>query len=73
MADHSESADLVMTGFSFKKAAQDNSAFLKGFNRIKDILFVRAGQDILFTTDEENDPLAGTKQLEKSKTTEKAK
>jgi len=44
---HSESADLVITGFSLKKAHQDGGDFLKGFERIKDILFVRAGQKIL--------------------------
>jgi len=44
---HSESADLVITGFSLKKAHQDGGDFLKGFKRIKDILFVRAGQKIL--------------------------
>ena len=44
---YSESADLVITGFSLRKMQQDSGAFLKGFSRIKDILFVRASEDIL--------------------------
>lgn len=47
VAQHSETSDLVITGFSLTKMQQDNGEFLKGFKRIKDILFVRAGQDIL--------------------------
>jgi amino acid transporter len=44
---YSESSDLVITGFSLKKLQQDGGVFLKGFENIRDILFVRAGQDIL--------------------------
>ena len=44
---YSEAADLVITGFSLSKMKQDGGAFLKGFDRIKDVLFVRASQDIL--------------------------
>ncbi|MFC1614362.1 amino acid permease [Gemmatimonadota bacterium] len=50
---HSESADLVITGFSLKKAHQDGGLFFKGFKRIKDILFVRAGQKILIANSED--------------------
>ena len=44
---YSEAADLVITGFSLSKMKQDGGAFLKGFDRINDVLFVRASQDIL--------------------------
>ena len=44
---YSESADLVITGFSLRKMQHDSGTFLKGFSRIKDILFVRASEDIL--------------------------
>lgn len=44
---YSESADLVITGFSLAKMQEDGGAFLKGFTKIKDILFARASQDIL--------------------------
>ncbi len=45
----SEDADLVITGFSLHKAIQEKGAFFRGFAGISDILFVRAGQDILIT------------------------
>ena len=32
---------------------EDKGAFLKGFEKIKDILFVRAGQEILITKPED--------------------
>ncbi|MFC1541402.1 amino acid permease [Candidatus Latescibacterota bacterium] len=44
---YSESADLVITGFSLSKMNLDHGVFLKGFDKIKDILFVRASEDIL--------------------------
>ena len=44
---YSEAADLVITGFSLGKMQEDGGAFLKGFTKIKDILFARASQDIL--------------------------
>ncbi len=47
VAQHSERSDLVITGFSLTKMQQDEGEFIKGFSAIKDILFVRAGQDIL--------------------------
>ncbi len=53
VSETSESADLVITGFSIKKMEQDKGEFLRGFNRIEDILFVRAGQEILITQDED--------------------
>ena len=46
---HSESADLVITGFSLRKMQEDAGEFLMGFPKIKDILFVRAGQEILIS------------------------
>jgi hypothetical protein len=46
---HSEEADLVITGFSLDKLVADRGAFFKGFEKITDILFVRAGQEILIT------------------------
>lgn len=57
VSDHSENADLVITGFSFKKMQADHGRFLNGFEKIKDILFVRAGQDILITRHDEPEPL----------------
>ncbi|MFC1509910.1 amino acid permease, partial [Candidatus Omnitrophota bacterium] len=42
VSQYSESADLVITGFSLRKMNQDNGSFLKGFDKIKDILYVRA-------------------------------
>jgi hypothetical protein len=53
VSETSESADLVITGFSLEKMHEDKGEFLKGFNKIEDILFVRAGQEILITRDEE--------------------
>ena len=47
VSEYSESADLVITGFSLQKMQKDGGEFLKGFSKIKDILFVRASQDIL--------------------------
>jgi hypothetical protein len=54
---HSEVADLVITGFSLSKMREDKGEFLKGFKNIKDILFVRAGQEILITQPEEEPEL----------------
>jgi len=47
VCDHSESADLVITGFSLSKLEAEEGAFFKGFTKIKDILFVRADQKII--------------------------
>jgi amino acid transporter len=44
---HSDEADLVITGFSLTKMREDRGEFLKGFEKIQDILFVRAGEPIL--------------------------
>lgn len=54
VSQHSDDADLVITGFSLKKMRKDSGAFLKGFSKTKDILFVRAGQDILITQSEDD-------------------
>ncbi len=53
VSDTSNGADLVITGFSVAKMKQDKGEFLKGFEGVEDILFVRAGQEILITQDEE--------------------
>jgi amino acid transporter len=50
---HSESADLVIMGFSLKKIKKEKGNFFKNFGKVKDILFVRAGQKILITEDSE--------------------
>jgi len=52
VSETSENADLVITGFSIGKMKQDRGEFLRGFDKIEDILFVRAGQEILITQDE---------------------
>ena len=44
--EHSQDADLVITGFSVSKLAEDQGAFFKSFENIPDILFIRAGQRI---------------------------
>ncbi len=46
---HSEGADLVMMGFSLTKLTEQKGEFFTRFGRIKDILFVRAGQRIVIT------------------------
>ncbi len=50
--ENSESADLVMMGFSTKKLAQENGAFIKKFKDLKEILFVRAAQKIAISESE---------------------
>ncbi|MCE5271615.1 hypothetical protein LLH00_10075, partial [bacterium] len=50
---NSAEADLVITGFSIGKMKQDEGEFLKGFENIQDLLFVRAGQDILIAENDE--------------------
>ncbi|MCB2200753.1 amino acid permease [bacterium] len=52
VAAWSNTADLVITGFSLKKMTRDKGSFLHGFRKVQDILFVRAGQDILITDDQ---------------------
>jgi amino acid transporter len=51
VSERSKEADLVITGFSLAKLRADGGAFMKGFDRIPQILFVRAGQEILITRD----------------------
>lgn len=46
ISGHSEDADLVIMGFSLQKIIKEDGDFFKKFENIKDILFVRAGQDI---------------------------
>ena len=50
---HSESADLVIMGFSLQKLKKEKGDFFKKFGNVKDILFVRAGQKIVITPDTE--------------------
>lgn len=44
--EHSQDADLVITGFSVSKLAQDKGEFFRSFEHVPDILFVRAGHKI---------------------------
>ncbi len=53
VSETSEGSDLVITGFSVGKMNQDKGEFLRCFEKIEDILFVRAGQEILITQDED--------------------
>lgn len=53
VADVSRDADLIITGLSLKKMRRDNGRFLKQFRTPNDVLFVRAGQEILITTEDE--------------------
>jgi amino acid transporter len=46
---NSETADLVIMGFSLKKIIKEQGDFFKRFENIKDILFVRASQKIAIT------------------------
>jgi hypothetical protein len=52
VCDHSDSADLVIMGFSLDKIVQEKGVFFKSFATIKELLFVRAGQKIAIS--EEN-------------------
>lgn len=56
----SENADLVMLGLSLKKMRKDGGKFLLGFNGPQDMLFVRAGQDILISAEAGADELTDT-------------
>lgn len=47
--EHSVEADLVITGFSLGKLVKEEGKFFKSFEKIEDILFVRAGQRIIIT------------------------
>ncbi|UCE04649.1 MAG: amino acid permease [bacterium] len=49
VTEHSENADLVIMGFSLGKLTQEKGDFFKRFAKIKDILFVRAGQKIIIS------------------------
>lgn len=55
VSGYSENADLVITGFSLQKMHDDKGLFMQGFQGIKDILFVHAGQDILITQPDEDE------------------
>jgi amino acid transporter len=46
VTEHSENADLVIMGFSVAKLEREEGRFFKRFEKIKEILFVRAGQRI---------------------------
>ncbi|UCE19344.1 MAG: amino acid permease [Gemmatimonadota bacterium] len=49
VTEHSAEADLVITGFSLGKLVKEEGRFFKSFEKIEDILFVRAGQRIIIT------------------------
>ena len=51
VGEHSETADLVITGLSLGKMTRDGGQFLTRFPGVQDILFVRAGQKILVSGD----------------------
>ncbi len=51
VGEHSETADLVISGLSLSKMTADGGQFLTRFPGIQDILFVRAGQPILVSGD----------------------
>jgi hypothetical protein len=46
VSEHSETADLVIMGFSLDKTVEEKGDFFKRFANVKDILFVQAGQRI---------------------------
>jgi amino acid transporter len=52
VSSHSEHADLVFMGFSLKKLTQEQGAFFKRFEKIHDVLFVRAGKRISISEEE---------------------
>lgn len=49
VSEHSDDADLVITGFSIKKIEKDGGEFFKKFQTVEDILFVYAGQKIVIS------------------------
>lgn len=49
VCQHSEDADLTIMGFSLAKLTEEKGEFFRGFDRIKELLFVRAGQRIAIT------------------------
>ncbi len=51
VGQHSEATDLVITGLSLGKMTSDGGQFLTRFPGVQDILFVRAGQQILVSGD----------------------
>ncbi len=51
VSHHSEAADLVIMGFSLEKLKKEKGDFFKKFRTVRDVLFVRAGQKIVITTD----------------------
>jgi amino acid transporter len=53
VSEHSDIADLIIMGFSVNKLASDQAAFFKRFEKINDILFVRAGQKIAISDSEQ--------------------
>ncbi len=53
VTERSNTADLVIMGFSLSKLGQEEGAFFKKFKAIKQILFVRAGQRIAISESSE--------------------
>jgi len=53
VCDYSENADLVIMGFSLNKIIQEKGIFFKSFTKIKELLFVRAGQKIVISEEKD--------------------
>ncbi|MCB9367354.1 MAG: amino acid permease [Calditrichaeota bacterium] len=66
VAKHSEGADLIVAGLSLKKMIRDKGKFLSSFSGDQDILFVRAGEDILIAPDEDKTERLSEMEREKS-------
>ena len=49
VSEHSEGADLVVVGFSLRKLKEEKGRLFSNFSGISDILFVRAGQEIIIS------------------------
>jgi len=52
VCEHSENSDLVIMGFSLDKIIQENGQYFKSFQKIKEILFVRADHKIAISEEE---------------------
>jgi hypothetical protein len=70
VARFSEQADLVVLGLSLKKMRKDGGKYLKAFKGHQDMLFVRAGQDILINESEEIDEASDREENEDNQNSE---
>ena len=57
VSEHSEKADLVIMGFSINKIIEEKGEFFKRFEKVNDILFVRAGRRIAIEDDFSEEPV----------------